>query len=141
LHTRLQAAFFSWTSNAVQLYFDDLPIWGFVGKVEKYLKSNQLRYFLFTHFHFDVLYNGDRIIGINTSADPQRTVDITEDAELLVEFSYSVKWQPTTTQAWTLFLFHDVPLINHFRSLRWYRYVEVYLIFFISEGMSITAMM
>eukprot|EP00892_Ulva_mutabilis_P005551 jgi/Ulvmu1/3368/UM156_0025.1 len=81
-----------------QMFFDDLPIWGFVGKMEKNsFRNNLLQYFLFTHFHFEVRYNGDRIIGINTSADPQRTVEITEDAELNVEFSYSVKWVETQT--------------------------------------------
>ena len=82
----------------LQMFFDDLPIWGFVGKVEKIaFRNNQLQYFLFTHFHFEVRYNGDRIIGINTSADPQRTVEITEDSTLNVEFSYSVKWTETQT--------------------------------------------
>jgi hypothetical protein len=80
----------------MQMYFDDLPIWGFLGKVEKNYRNDDLRYFLFTHYHFDVLYNGDRVIEVNTAADSQRTVDITDDAEITVDFSYSVKWTPTT---------------------------------------------
>ena len=34
-----------------QMYYDDLPIWGFIGKIEKILKPGQpeLRYYLFTH--------------------------------------------------------------------------------------------
>lgn len=78
----------------LQMYFDDLPIWGFLGKVEKNFRTEELTYFLFTHFHFDVAYNGNRVIGVNTFADAQRTVDITGESELLVEFSYSVKWNP-----------------------------------------------
>ena len=53
---------------------DDLPVWGFVGKVERArphglkdgLKDGlagggAARVFLFTHFHFDVAYNGDQV--------------------------------------------------------------------------------
>ena len=55
-----------------------------------------LRYYLFTHVHFDIAYNDDRIIEINVSTDPTQTVDITEDEPVKVEFSYSVKWKETT---------------------------------------------
>ena len=60
-----------------QMYYDDLPIWGFVGKIEKILKPNapEMRYYLFTHVHFDVAYNGDKVVEINVSTDPLRTVD------------------------------------------------------------------
>ena len=34
-----------------QMFYDDLPIWGFVGKMEKVDKphGSEYRYFLFTH--------------------------------------------------------------------------------------------
>ena len=80
-----------------QMYYDDLPIWGFVGKIEKIIKPNapEMRYYLFTHVHFDVAYNGDKVVEINVSTDPLRTVDITEGSEATVEFSYSVRWKET----------------------------------------------
>merc|ERR1719424_877794 len=80
-----------------QMYYDDLPIWGFIGKIEKILKPGapEMRFYLFTHVHFDVAYNGDRVIEINVSTDPLRTVDITDDHDVDVEFSYSVKWKET----------------------------------------------
>ena len=81
----------------LQMYFDELPVWGFLGKKEKNFRTEELSYFLFTHFHFDVAYNGNRVIGVNTLADAQRTVDISGDSEILVEFSYSVKWNPVVT--------------------------------------------
>lgn len=78
------------------MYYDDLPVWGFIGKVEKVVKTGTRKYFLFTHFHFEVSYNGDEVIEINVSSDPQRTVDITDvEKGLKVEFSYSVKWKKT----------------------------------------------
>jgi hypothetical protein len=81
------------------MYYDDLPLWGFIGKVEKILRPGQpaeMRYYLFTHVHFDISYNNDRVIEINVSTDPLRTVDITEGDSIPVEFSYSVKWKETS---------------------------------------------
>jgi hypothetical protein len=81
-----------------QMYYDDLPIWGFIGKIEKILKAGgapELRYFLFTHVHFDIAYNADHVVEINVSTDPLRTVDITTGDEVRVEFSYSAKWKET----------------------------------------------
>lgn len=54
------------------MFIDGLPIWGFIGKVEK-LPSEVLgqrdrqKLSLFTHIHFDVLYNGDRVIQVDIS--------------------------------------------------------------------------
>jgi Endomembrane protein 70 len=86
----------------VQMYFDDLPIWGFIGKVEKVdkgMREHTFSFFLFTHFHFDVQYKSDRIISIDSSADPKTVRDISFDGEQEVEFTYSVKWTPTTEKA------------------------------------------
>ena len=53
------------------MFYDDLPIWGFIGKVEKIMAAGaksweaaELKYYLFTHIHFDILYNGDRVIEV-----------------------------------------------------------------------------
>lgn len=78
-----------------QMYFDDLPVWGFIGKVEKLVKTGVRKYYLFTHFHFDLFYNQDKVIEINVSSDPMRTVDITTGDSLAVQFSFSVKWKET----------------------------------------------
>lgn len=74
------------------MFYDDLPLWGFLGKVEN---TPTPRYFLYTHMHFDISWNGDNVIGLNVSANPKWVVDITENTELPVEFSYSAKWVPT----------------------------------------------
>lgn len=82
------------------MFYDDLPIWGFIGKVEKILRSAEkpdLKLFLFTHIHFEVMYNGNRIVEINISANPDSTVDITEGENIIVDFTYSVKWKETQT--------------------------------------------
>ena len=79
-----------------QMFYDDLPIWGFIGKTEKLMKPGEkpaLRFYLFTHIHFDILYNGNRVIEVNVSTDPARTVDITNGDKIIVDYTYSVNWR------------------------------------------------
>ncbi|RWR75136.1 transmembrane 9 superfamily member 3-like protein isoform X1 [Cinnamomum micranthum f. kanehirae] len=79
-----------------QMYYDDLPIWGFIGKVDKEGKApSEYKYFLYKHIHFEILYNKDRIIEITVHTDPNAMVDVTEDKEVNVEFTYTVKWRET----------------------------------------------
>ena len=80
-----------------QMYYDDLPIWGFIGKVEKEGKvdPSEYKYFLFKHIQFEVSYNKDRVIEIMAHMDPQSVVDLTEDKEVEAEFMYTVKWKET----------------------------------------------
>lgn len=88
----------------LQMFFDDdLPVWGFIGKAEQQPspagQTPQTHFYLFTHFHFEIAYNGDRVIELNVSTaavDPKKTIDITSGNSLDVEFSYSVKWKPTS---------------------------------------------
>ncbi|KAI8462639.1 MAG: EMP/nonaspanin domain family protein [Monoraphidium minutum] len=91
-----------------QMFFDgDLPVWGFVGKVEQSEpsakddgKEPEPLLYLFTHFHFDIAYNDDQVIELNVSTvsvDPNKTMDISKGDSLDVRFSYSVKWLPTKT--------------------------------------------
>lgn len=80
-----------------QMYYDDLPIWGFLGKVDKEGKADpsEYKYYLFKHLHFEIFYNKDRVIEINARTDPNALVDLTEDKEVDVEFMYSAKWKET----------------------------------------------
>ena len=83
----------------LQMFYDDLPIWGFIGKVEKLMKSGEkpdLRYYLFTHIHFEILYNANRVIELSVSTDPSKTVDITDGENIIVDYTYSVKWHDTS---------------------------------------------
>ncbi|PIA59057.1 hypothetical protein AQUCO_00400130v1 [Aquilegia coerulea] len=89
-----------------QMYYDDLPFWGFVGKVEQEMwgtidnlwpSEKGPRYYLITHVEFSILYNGNQVIEINALGDPNYTVDITEDTdEIIVDFTYSVSWNATS---------------------------------------------
>jgi hypothetical protein len=81
------------------MFYDDLPIWGFIGKVEKVNRKGKtdILYYLFQHIHFDISYNGNRVIDVNVSTDPAKAVDITEGDKIIVDYSYSVKWKAVNT--------------------------------------------
>ena len=83
-----------------QMYYDDLPFWAFVGKVEESWTLDQKRpkYYLFTHVQFDALYNENQIIEVQAFSDPSHVLDITEDVETFVEFTYSVNWNATSVK-------------------------------------------
>ncbi|CAJ1979143.1 unnamed protein product [Sphenostylis stenocarpa] len=98
-----QIAFFRRAINRefyFQFYLDDLPFWGFIGKLEEdglTPGGGGPNYYLFTHVQFDVHYNGNQIIQVNAFGDPNRAVDITKDVDLDVKFTYSVTWNATKT--------------------------------------------
>lgn len=79
----------------MQLYYDDLPMWAFIGQISQEYPSKN-RYFIYTHKHFEVLYNKDRVIEVSVQTDTELLADVT-DEEVDVEFRYSVKWKETTT--------------------------------------------
>ncbi|XP_027347091.1 transmembrane 9 superfamily member 5 [Abrus precatorius] len=81
-----------------QFYLDDLPFWGFIGKLEEdglIPGGGGSNYYLFTHVLFDVLYNGNQVVQVNAIGDPNHAVDITNDVGVNVEFTYSVIWNAT----------------------------------------------
>ncbi|KAF5734064.1 putative phagocytic receptor 1b isoform X1 [Tripterygium wilfordii] len=81
-----------------QMFYDDLPIWGFIGRVDKEGKDpSDYKYYLFKHIYFDIFYNKDRMIEINVRTDTNAVADLTEDKEVVVEFYYTVKWKATKT--------------------------------------------
>ncbi len=83
-----------------QLVLDgDLPLWGFIGKMERVKPDSRdadaHRLVLFTHLHFDIMYNEDRVIQVDVSTNPEAAIDISTPTARSVEFTYSVSWQPT----------------------------------------------
>lgn len=87
-----------------QMYYDDLPLWGFVGKAEgDYLgqKEKHTKYYIFSHLKFNVLYNADEVVEINSFSDPSYLVDISENIGFDVQFTYSVSWNLTSERSAT----------------------------------------
>ncbi|KAL2511092.1 Transmembrane 9 superfamily member 5 [Abeliophyllum distichum] len=83
-----------------QMYYDDLPFWAFIGKIEDEswgVDGKGTKYFLFKHVQFDALYNGNQVIEIRAFGDPSHVLDVTEDVDLEVEFIYSVLWNDIST--------------------------------------------
>ncbi|KDD72720.1 endomembrane protein 70, partial [Helicosporidium sp. ATCC 50920] len=83
-----------------QMFLDDLPLWGFVGKVEG--AEGAQRAYLFTHTHFDLLHTVEgEVIQVDVSADASKTIDLGPVAgphpapPLAVSFSYSAAWKVT----------------------------------------------
>ncbi|KAI3516866.1 hypothetical protein L1887_15973 [Cichorium endivia] len=70
---------------------------GFIGRVERNYRDESIKskYFLYNHFDFEIFYNKDRVIEIIVQSDPKFVVDITEDKEVDVNFTYSVRWMGT----------------------------------------------
>ncbi|XP_076939001.1 transmembrane 9 superfamily member 2-like [Bidens hawaiensis] len=82
----------------MQLYLDDLPIWAFIGRVQKNYTNKAIDdsiSILHTHFEFEVLYNFDHVIEVNLRADGHSVAYMTEGKEVNVNFTYSVRWKKT----------------------------------------------
>lgn len=122
-----------------QMYYDDLPLWGFVGKVEVesgILDAKGPKYYLFTHVQFDILYNGDRVIEIRAFSDPNHVVDITDDVEIDVTFTYSVIWNESSTK------FEDrmdkymkASLVPIRRQIHWFSFINSIVIIVLLMGL------
>ena len=82
-----------------EMYFDDLPIWGFIGRTGRQQgpDTNELRYFIMNNIQFEIHYNEDRVIKVSILAFMIDNIDITENMEVEIEFIYSVIWKKTNT--------------------------------------------
>lgn len=129
-----------------QMYYDDLPFWGFIGKMEKILKGSatELKYYLFTHIDFDIKYNDDRVIEINVSTDPQQAQDISEyvAAPVTVKFTYSVKWSPSpTTFDKRLSRYERLPLNPVHLEIHWFSIINSCVTVLLLTGFLATILM
>lgn len=92
-----------------ELICDDLPIHGFLGYIDYAIPSAAAgatatrqratdfsKYYLFTHFEFTFAVNGNRIVQANVTTDRERVVDLTDSDDVIVDFTYTVKWIETT---------------------------------------------
>lgn len=80
-----------------EMHYDDLPLWGFLGRVEKdgSVDPGQYKYCLYKHLYFEILYNKDRIIRVSARTDPKDCLEITDDKDVQVDFLYSANWTET----------------------------------------------
>jgi hypothetical protein len=100
-----------------EFFLDDLPVRGFIGAPDE-AQGKDKRVFLFKHLHFTIMYNEDRVIHANVSADV-RQVQVLDDAEVTVEFSYSVQWiKSEVPYAKRMSLFQD-NFFEHDLEIHW----------------------
>lgn len=122
-----------------QMYYDDLPLWGFVGKVEQesgILGDKGPKYYLFKHVRFDVLYNGDQVIEVRAFSDPNHVVDITEDVEIDVTFTYSVIWNESSTKFKDrLGKYSRASLVPIRRQIHWFSFINSVVIIVLLMGL------
>jgi hypothetical protein len=107
-----------------EMFADELPMWGYLGEheAEDFLlgHTDRSKHFLYTHLHFVLGTNGDKVVTANVSASQQYRQDVTgadgegdvnlgesrarsaaakageeKDQTVKVTFSYSVSWAPS----------------------------------------------
>lgn len=66
-----------------QMYIDGLPIWGRVGE-----RSDDKKYYIFTHKKFEIGYNGNRIVDIKLTTE--RKEHLVPGAK--IKFTYEVRF-------------------------------------------------
>lgn len=122
-----------------QMYYDDLPLWGFIGKVEDEnwtVNENGPKYYLFKHVQFDALYNGNQIIEIRAFSDPNHVVDITEDVDISVKFTYSILWKETYTQFENrMDKYSRASLFPTHQQIRWFSFINSFVIIVLLMGL------
>ncbi|KAI5388751.1 transmembrane 9 superfamily member 5 [Lathyrus oleraceus] len=123
-----------------QFYLDDLPFWGFIGKLEDESlihSGGGSNYYLFTHVQFDVLYNGNRVIEVKAFGDPNRAVDITKDVDIdNVKFSYSVIWNTTELHFENrMERYSRASLLPLYRQVHWFSYINSVVIILLLVGL------
>lgn len=79
-----------------QMYCDDLPIWGFVGRVDRSsINDSEHKYLLYQHLEFEIFFNKDQIIETHLLMRPNEVVELTEGREMDIKLLYSVHWIET----------------------------------------------
>jgi hypothetical protein len=83
------------------MFVDDLPVYGYIGEHEHedmiLGHTEASRHYIYTHLHFAISYNGDKIVAANVTTDRTRRMDITDRVDgMPVSFTYSVEWIPSS---------------------------------------------
>jgi hypothetical protein len=126
-----------------QFLFDDLPVWGYIGKAEKDASGAIQKLFLFTHFQFDLAYNDDRVIEINVSTDPSLVADISEGVtDVTVEFTYSVNWKETKVRfAKRMDKYRKYQFLKHHLDIHWFSIINSCVTVMLLTGFLATILM
>jgi hypothetical protein len=75
------------------MYYDELPIWVFIRIVHPEGKYNvdEYKYFIYTHLHFENLFNGSHVIEVHVRNEESSVTELSMD-KTVVDFSSTVTW-------------------------------------------------
>eukprot|EP00268_Persea_americana_P054005 TRINITY_DN6159_c0_g1_i1.p1 TRINITY_DN6159_c0_g1~~TRINITY_DN6159_c0_g1_i1.p1 ORF type:complete len:549 (-),score=73.91 TRINITY_DN6159_c0_g1_i1:1483-3045(-) len=125
-----------------QMYYDDLPLWGFVGKAEESMETmneTEPRYYLFNHIQFNVIFNQNQVIEISAFSDPSYVVNVTDNAETEAEFMYSVRWSGTPMHFGNrMDKYLKSSLLPHHLELHWFSIINSVVIVVLLIGFLVT---
>ncbi|XXG65025.1 hypothetical protein AAC387_Pa05g2829 [Persea americana] len=125
-----------------QMYYDDLPLWGFVGKAEESMETmneTEPRYYLFNHIQFNVIFNQNQVIEISAFSDPSYVVNVTDNAETEAEFMYSVRWSGTPVHFGNrMDKYLKSSLLPHHLELHWFSIINSVVIVVLLVGFFVT---
>nr|XP_043610594.1 transmembrane 9 superfamily member 5-like [Erigeron canadensis] len=128
-----------------QMYYDELPLWGFIGKVEdESFTGDGLgpTYILFKHVQFDALYNSDQIIEIRAFSDPNYVVDISDKTEVDITFTYSIYWNATSSEYKNrMNKYSRASLLPTQRHMHWFSFINSVVIIVLLTGLLIMLFM
>jgi len=85
-------------SSYFEIYVEDLPMWGYIGDIIDDGEAYDERIYLFTHHHFRFGMHNKKIVSASIGTDVTKKVDITSNAQKVVEFTYSVDFYPETLE-------------------------------------------
>lgn len=96
-----------------EMFVDDLGVKGFIGEIEETQTKfdshihNETHIYLFTHLDFSIAYNGNNVIAVNLTTDPQQRLELefgkdvrarseqhTRSAPLRIRLSTSLSFSP-----------------------------------------------
>lgn len=122
-----------------QMYYDNLPLWGFIGKTEDESFTGDgsgPTYYVFKHIQFDAFYNGDQVIEIRAFSDPNHAVDITDKTEIDIKFTYSINWNATSSEYNNrMNKYTRASLLPIQRQIHWFSFINCVVIIVILMGL------
>ncbi|EGD79026.1 transmembrane 9 superfamily member 1 [Salpingoeca rosetta] len=111
-----------------EFIIDDMPVRGFLGQLEEHVIDfpNTYKTYLWTHMHFHLQYNDDRIVAVNVS---EKSVEVelpppsflaeAEEDTFDVTYTYSVEWSENKQISFKNRGHHGKPFFPHTLEIHW----------------------
>eukprot|EP00026_Physarum_polycephalum_P002246 Phypoly_transcript_02251.p1 GENE.Phypoly_transcript_02251~~Phypoly_transcript_02251.p1 ORF type:complete len:597 (+),score=119.32 Phypoly_transcript_02251:850-2640(+) len=120
-----------------EMIYDDLPIFGFIGTTNDYKEGDAIQYYLYNHLDFQIEYNGDQVIRINTTSNPT-PVQLEEELEdgkvQEIELTYSAKWTPTTVKYEDRRKYYEVHFFRADLEIHWLSIMNSFVLVILLTG-------